>query len=63
MNLGKLGLGGHIRMSETDRRLVESAGRTADFDELLGQWTAEEAAEFDRAMAEIRRVDAEDWKD
>ena len=29
---------------------------------LFGKWTEEEAAAFDRAVADLREVDPEDWK-
>lgn len=32
-----------------------------DLDHLAGTWTKEEADEFDRALAEIRRIDPEIW--
>jgi predicted transcriptional regulator len=33
-----------------------------DLDHLAGTWSAEEAAEFDRAMEDFERVDSELWK-
>ncbi len=33
-----------------------------DLDRLAGTWSAEEAAELDRDLAEQRRVEAELWK-
>lgn len=36
--------------------------RNTDFDEFAGTWPAKAAAEFDAALADMRRVDPEDWK-
>lgn len=33
-----------------------------DLDEFFGTWTKEEADEFDRVLAEMRKIDPEDWK-
>ena len=33
-----------------------------DLDHLAGSWTEEQAAEFDRALTEQRRIDPELWK-
>jgi len=35
--------------------------RWGDLDELAGTWTEMEAAEFDRALAEQRAIDADVW--
>ena len=52
------------------RLLEEAAGQRAasdrelhdDLDHLAGTWSAEEAAVFDAAVAEQRRVDPELWR-
>ena len=36
--------------------------RHHDLDDLAGSWSADEAAEFDAALAEQRAVDPEMWK-
>lgn len=41
---------------------IRPAKRNTDFDEFAGLWTAAEAAEFDAALDQMRRVDPEDWK-
>lgn len=33
-----------------------------DLDHLFGTWTEDEAKEFDRALAEVRRMDPELWR-
>lgn len=33
-----------------------------DLDRFIGSWTAQEARDFDKALAEIRRIDPELWK-
>ena len=33
-----------------------------DLDHLAGSWSEQEAAEFDRALAEQRRIDPELWE-
>ncbi|HYX23762.1 MAG TPA: hypothetical protein VFC23_06380 [Thermoanaerobaculia bacterium] len=50
------------------RMLEEAAGQTAsgrelhdDLDQLAGTWSTEEAAAFEAALAEQRRVDPELW--
>jgi len=35
--------------------------RRRELDALAGTWSAEEAAQFDRALAEQRRIDLEVW--
>lgn len=37
------------------------AGRSHELDALAGTWSAEEAAEFDAALQELRRTDPELW--
>jgi hypothetical protein len=51
------------------RMLEEAAGLRAtatrehrDLDHLAGTWSAEEAAEFDAALKEQRRIDPELWE-
>lgn len=36
--------------------------RTADFEDLCGVWSAKEAAEFAKATAGLREVDAGEWR-
>lgn len=55
-----------IRLLE--ERLLPARGsplgsrRYHDLDQLAGAWSAEEAAEFDRVVAEQRTVDEEIWR-
>lgn len=59
-------------MSRTVVRILEEATGAAppnpqkahhhDLDELAGSWSADEAAEFDAALADQRAVDPEMWK-
>lgn len=35
---------------------------TGTVEHYIGRWTAEEAEEFNRALAEQRRIDAEEWQ-
>lgn len=53
-----------IRMLEESFDLVDGAplDRHGDLDDLAGSWTDEDAREFDRVLAEQRRVDAEMWE-
>ena len=53
------------------RLLAEATGQAdkprdlpnLDFEEFFGTWTAEEAAEFDARLREMRQVDEEMWRD
>ncbi|MCB1033052.1 MAG: hypothetical protein KDD47_04370 [Acidobacteria bacterium] len=59
-------------LNKTVLRLLEKATGVApegrafrrfhDLDRFAGTWTKEEAAEFDEALAEQRRIDPELWK-
>jgi len=59
-------------MSRTVVQILEEATGAAppdgekvrhhDLDALAGSWSADEAAEFDEALAEQRAVDPEMWK-
>lgn len=40
----------------------EEVSRYSDLDAVLGQWTAEEGEEFDRALSKQRQIDLELWK-
>lgn len=54
-----------IRLLLRATGLGEPAGAPArhhDLDHLAGSWSAEEAAEFDRALAEQRQIDPELWR-
>jgi len=46
-----------------ERVELEIGGRTVfhDLDHLAGSWSPEEAADFDKALAETRRIDPELW--
>ena len=33
-----------------------------NFDEFAGAWTTAEAAEFDAALEQMRRIDPDDWR-
>ena len=35
--------------------------RNEEFDEFLGQWSESEAADFDTALHEMRRIEPLDW--
>jgi hypothetical protein len=48
-----------IRLLE---QAVEPVRRNTDFDEFAGRWPAEAAAEFEKTLAEMRRVDPKDWE-
>lgn len=39
-----------------------SSVRNSDFDEFCGIWSEEQADEFDRSLAEQRRIDPELWE-
>jgi hypothetical protein len=53
-------------ISLMEETLLGSGGKLEalyhDLDHLAGCWTAEEAAAFDRSLAEQRKVDPELWK-
>ena len=54
-----------IRLLQRATGLGEPAAaevRHHDLDHLAGAWSAEEAAEFDRALAEQRQIDPELWR-
>lgn len=57
-----------ISLNKATARLLESAianpkpKRNSDFDEFFGTWTKEEGDEFDKILAEMRRVDPIDWE-
>jgi hypothetical protein len=54
-----------IRMLEEAAGLnqnTEKPARNHDFDKFAGTWTADEADEFDRRLAEMRQIDWEMWK-
>ncbi|MFW6083694.1 MAG: hypothetical protein ACODAA_00585 [Gemmatimonadota bacterium] len=56
-----------IRLLLRATGLPESGGghgrpkRNHDLDELAGTWSANDAAEFDRSLAEQRRIDPDPW--
>jgi hypothetical protein len=41
---------------------IEPARKNTDFDEFAGSWPAETAAEFEKTLADMRRVDPADWE-
>ena len=48
----------HLAAGSNSRRRARNHELFAD---LFGTWTEEEAAEFDRAVADLRRIDPKDW--
>ena len=62
----------HSSLNKTVLRLLEKATGTTpakpskarfhDLDHLAGTWTAEEAAQFEKALAEQRTIDPELWE-
>jgi len=59
----------NLSLNRTVLRILENAlhdeggdVRHHDLDDLVGIWSAEEAREFDEALAEQRRLDPELWK-
>jgi len=60
-----------LSLNRTVKKLLTQAlskssrGRKAsadDFSDLLGSWTKEDLEEFQRATADLRRIDPEDWR-
>ncbi len=59
-----------ISLNKAVLRLLEPASEAesseqkprTDFSKLAGGWSKEEADEFDRYLAEIRRIDPSDWE-
>jgi hypothetical protein len=52
-----------IRLLATGlNRSPNRRARHHDLDELAGTWSAEEAAEFDEALAAQRRIDPDVWR-
>lgn len=58
-------------MNRTIKRLLEEAlgikvtpprKHRNDFEKFCGIWSKEEAAEFEEAIADLERVDPEDWR-
>jgi hypothetical protein len=43
-------------------RAIEPVRTNTDFDEFAGKWPAGTAVEFERALADLRRVDPADWE-
>lgn len=43
-------------------QVIEPARKNTDFDEFAGRWTPETATEFEKALADMRRVDPADWE-
>ena len=61
----------HLSLNKAVIRLLEEAtGETAagrprrqrDLSEFVGAWTKKQADEFNRALAEIRKIDPEIWE-
>ncbi|HXJ38631.1 MAG TPA: hypothetical protein VNH18_05095 [Bryobacteraceae bacterium] len=56
-----------LSLNKATAKLLETAvrkpARNSDFDEFFGSWNQAEAAEFDRALADLRRVDPVDWQE
>lgn len=60
-----------LSLNQTLKRLLgQAAGKkprargasSNDFDDLCGVWTQKEFKEFQKATAEFRQVDPEDWR-
>ena len=55
-----------ISLNKATIRMLEGSlrkpARNDEFDEFLGQWSSDEAAAFDAALGEMRRVDPSDWE-
>lgn len=47
---------------QPSQQAVRIAPHASDFSEFAGVWTAAEAAEFEAALAQTRRIDPNDWK-
>jgi plasmid stability protein len=57
----------HVSLNKAVIQLLEEAMGASgppyhDLDHLAGSWSKEQADEFDRLLAEQRRIDPEDWK-
>ena len=50
------------RKSEAHKKKKPSVNEYDDLDSLAGSWTKKEAAEFNKALAAQRTIDAELWK-
>lgn len=49
-------------LNEAAGKLPGGRGLPDDLDALAGSWSQEEAAAFDKALAEQRRIDPELWR-